>query len=129
MIYKWLLALWFLISCEAAVFAYTQATPPSAWRTTPKLSSDIYPTPQFRSTSSYTPMMHTIVYAPGCESPSYATRRSLGSVWDDDPDDEGAIGTVDTPVGEPLILLYFALLYWVFCILFRKSLAQFKKKQ
>ena len=110
-IYKWLIVLWLLVSSESVLYVCAQTTPPSAWRTTPTLSTDLKPAFEFRSTSAYTPTMNTTVYSPGCSSPSYAPGRMRKDIWDDDPDDEGAIATVDTPVGEPLILLVFALLY------------------
>ena len=109
-LYKWLLALWILIGSETAAYAYTQAAPPSAWRTTPTLSTDMQPAYQFRSTSSYTPTMNTTVYTPGSSFPTGGPNRVRKGMDDEDPDGP-EIGLVDTPIGEPLILLLFAMLY------------------
>ena len=64
---------------------------------------------QFRSTSAYTPMVDVTVYTPGCSSPASEPRRARKE-WSDEPDDD-PISVVDTPIGEPMILLLFALLY------------------
>ena len=91
--------------------AYQQAKLPASWSATPTFSSDRQLNYQFRSTSSYTPTMHTTVYQPGLSSPTYAPigPRLTGS-WDDEPDGE-ELGQVNTPVGEPLVLLLFAALF------------------
>jgi len=125
MLYRWLFAIWLLMGSVTGAWAYTQVTPPSAWRTTPTLSSDIRPTYQFRSTSSYTPVMNTTVYTPGCSSPSQGPNRMRrGGMDDEEEDPEGdPVGTINTPVGEPLILLIFALLYF-----FANLFAYVKKK-
>ena len=112
-LYRWLFALWILIGSASA---YAQTTPPAAWRTTPTLSTDMQPAYQFRSTSAYNPTVNVTVYTPGCSSPASAgPKRAKKDIWDDN-DDEGdpngdAIGTINTPVGEPFILLLFAMLY------------------
>ena len=108
----WLFALW-MLSCIGAVNAMSQTTAPAAWRTTPTLSADITPAYQFRSTSSYAPVVgttsylatSTTVYKPGTSGPNRAKK----DVWDDPEDD--AIATVDTPIGEPIILILFALAF------------------
>ena len=108
----WLFAIWMLCSI-APVRAVSQVSQPAAWRTTPTLSSDITPGYQFRSTSSYAPVVgttsylstSTVVYTPGTSGPNRAKK----DVWDDPEDD--AIATVYTPIGEPLILLLFGLLF------------------
>ena len=112
-LYRWLFAIWILIGCETAAYAYTQAAPPAAWRTTPTLSTDIEPTYQFRSTSAYTPTASITVYTPGSSAPYYGPRRDPVNPWGSDPDDDEEIGQMKTPVGEPLILLLMALLYAV----------------
>jgi len=111
MIYKWLLTIGLLISCEAGALAFTEATMPAAWSTTPTLSGDVQPSYQFQSTSSYALTTNTTVYEPGACSPSPSVRGARRSIWDDDPEDDTEIGQVYTPIGEPLILLLFALLY------------------
>lgn len=117
-IFKWLFALW-MLCCIGSVNAASQVEAPAAWRTTPTLSADIYPSYQFRSTSSYAPIVgttsylatSTTVYKPGTSGPNRAKK----DVWDDPEDD--AIATVDTPIGEPLILLLLAGLF----VLYKKK--------
>lgn len=126
-LYKWLLALWLLMSCGEGMYAYTPVTPPSAWRTTPTLSADIRPAYQFQSTSAYTPMMNTTVYSPGCSSPSQGPYRVTGSMDDEEEDPDGdPMGTIYTPVGEPYILLIFALLYVILTAI--RKVSFFNKK-
>ena len=109
MIYSWLFALWILIGSASVVSA--QTTPPAAWRTTPTLSTDMQPAYQFRSTSAYTPTVNVTVYTPGCSSPAPAgPKRAKKDIWDGEPDEEET-GLVNTPVGEPFLLLLFAMLY------------------
>lgn len=111
-IFKWLFALW-MLCCIGSVNAASQVEAPAAWRTTPTLSADITPAYQFRSTSSYAPIVgttsylatSTTVYKPGTSGPNRAKK----DVWDDPEDD--AIATVDTPIGEPIILILFALAF------------------
>ena len=112
MLYSWLFAIWLLISNASAAYAYTQVTPPSAWRTTPTLSKDMQPAYQFHSTSVYTPTMNVTVYPPGSSSPASGPNRMRRGIDDEEDDPDGLeVGMVDTPIGEPMILLLFALLY------------------
>ena len=121
-IFKWLFALW-MLCCIGSVNAASQVEAPAAWRTTPTLSADIYPSYQFRSTSTYAPVVgttsylatSTTVYKPGTSGPNRAKK----DVWDDPEDD--AIATVDTPIGEPFILLLFGLLMSL--VIYRKKRA------
>lgn len=120
-IYRWLVAVWLIMAgtIMSPVRAYTYATQPSAWRTTPTLSQDIAPSCTFRSTSSFTPVMGTSaysseVYTPGAGSP-FGPRRSESNPWDEEEGDPTGpeVGQVDTPVGSPLVLLLFAVLFIV----------------
>lgn len=119
-IFKWLFALW-MLCCIGSVNAMSQASAPAAWRTTPVMSEDVRPNYEFRSTSSYAPVVgttsyiatSTTVYKPGTSEPYRAKK----DVWDDPEDD--AIATVDTPIGEPFILLLFGVLMMV-CIYTKK---------
>ena len=111
-IYRWLLTIGLIIGSAAALYLHAQAT---------------LPTYQFRSTSAYTMTMNTTVYEPGLESPSYTAKAPRKtSIWDEEPDGD-EIAVVDTPVGEPLILLAFILLYLIYkifsfsCIYQKKS--------
>ena len=51
----WLMAIWMLCSIPS-VHAVSPASQPSAWQTTVTLSNDIYPSYEFYSTSSITPI-------------------------------------------------------------------------
>ena len=121
-IFKWLFALW-MLCCIGSVNAMSQASAPAAWRTIPVMSEDVRPNYEFHSTSTYAPVVgatsylatSTTVYKPGTSGPNRAKKDS----WDD-PDD-GAIGTVDTPIGEPFILLLFGLLMSL--VIYRKKRA------
>ena len=114
-IYKWLIALWLLMSCQPALCAFQSATPPAAWGTTPTLSMDREMAYQFRSTSAYTLTTNTTVYAPGTSSPYGNTvkRARKGGIDDEeDPGGDGTeIGQIPTPIGSPLVLLLMAVLY------------------
>ena len=115
-IYKWLIALWLLMSCQPALCAFQSATPPAAWGTTPTLSMDREMAYQFRSTSAYTLTTNTTVYAPGTSSPYGNTvKRARKGIDDEEEDPEGdPQGYIDTPVGEPLILILFAFAFFGF---------------
>lgn len=115
-IYKWLIALWLLMSCQPVLCAFQSATPPAAWGTTPTLSMDREMAYQFRSTSAYTLTTNTTVYAPGTSSPYGNTvKRARKGGIDDEEDPEGdEVGVVDTPVGEPTILILFAFAFFGF---------------
>lgn len=110
----WLMAIWMLCSIPS-VHAVSQASQPSAWQTTYTLSNDIYPSYEFYSTSSIAPVVGSTSYHSG---PCYAPGAGHGGIrrdsWDG-PGDEDPIGVLpETPVGEPLILLLFALLFIVY---------------
>lgn len=129
-IYKWLIALWLLMSCQPILCAYQPATLPSAWRTTPTLSEDIRPAYQFQSTSTFVTTTHVTVYTPGSGTPYGAPYRQRKGIDDDDPEGD-PMGSLDTPIGSPLVLLLMAVLYIFYTN--RKKIyekfAQFKKKQ
>ena len=117
-IYKWLLAIW-LICMGGAIspaVAYTQAALPSAWRSTPALSTDVQPNYQFRSTSSLTPIVGQTSYTAGpsdLKIGQYRPGSIRRGIDDEEPEDptDPEIGVVDTPVGEPMVLLMLALLF------------------
>ena len=111
-IYKWLIALWLLMSCQPILCAYQPATQPSAWRTTPTLSEDIRPAYQFQSTSTFAPTTHVTVYTPGSGTPYGAPYRQRKGIDDEEEDPEGEeLGQIPTPIGSPLVLLLMAVLY------------------
>ena len=110
-IYKWLIALWLLMSCQLILCAYQPATQPSAWRTTPTLSEDIRPAYQFQSTSTFATTTHVTVYTPGSGTPYGALYRQRKGGIDDEEGDE--VGLINTPVGEPWVLLLMALVFLI----------------
>ena len=92
----------------------------SAWAFDMNAQLSTPPSYQFQSTSTCLSVVGnstfttTTVYAPGCSSPSGASRPRR-SLWDEE-DEEGnpsgeGVGNVDTPVGEPMVLLLLALGY------------------
>lgn len=125
--FVWCLALWLLCSLGAA-HAASQVSAPAAWRTTPTLSADVTPEYRFRSTSTYAPIVgttsylstSTTVYTPGASEPYRAKKDS----WSEEPTGEPTeeeIGFINTPVGEPFILLLFGLL--MSFVIYRKKRA------
>lgn len=121
-IYSWLIAAWLLWGAMcSSVCASPQPAQPALWSTTPTFSEDIRPAYQFRSTSAFTTTTNTTVFTPMAGSPTnngggpYRPRR--GGYYDNDgnwvdPEDE-PIGVLPdpAPIGEPIILLLFALLF------------------
>jgi len=114
-IYIWLMTIWLLISGESAVWAYKPATLPSAWRSTPALSTDVQPNYQFRSTSTITPIVGQTSYTSASSDLKIGQYRpgSIRRGIDDEEDDPSGdpIGLIDTPVGEPMVLLMLAFLF------------------
>ena len=133
-IYKWLFALWLLMCCQPMLCAFQPATMPSAWRTTPTLSTDRQMSYQFHSTSAFTPTTHTTVYTPGSASP-YSGPRYMRRGIDDEEDPTGdEVGYIYTPVGDiPYILMALMAGLYVIWKKKRKKIhelfAYFKKKQ
>ena len=125
--------MWLLLSCQPILCAYQPATPPAAWRTTPTLSMDREMAYQSRSTSAYTLTTNTTVYAPGTSSPygNKAKRARKGDI-DEEEDPEGdPTGYIDTPVGEPWVLVLMAILYLFYAKRkkIQEKFAYSKKKQ
>ena len=100
--YRRVMLMVLLMSAVLSAHAYQPVAAPAAWRTTPTMSE--CPAYQFRSTSSYTPIVGqrsytaTEVYSP--VSGPYKVKKD----WED----EDPVGQWDTPVGEPLIMLVMA---------------------
>lgn len=126
-IIAWLCAIWMLCGISS-VNAMPQASQPAASRTTPTLSADVTPEYRFRSTSTYAPIVgttsylstSTTVYTPGASEPYRAKKDS----WSEEPTGEPTeeeIGFINTPVGEPFILLLFGLLMSL--VIYRKKRA------
>ena len=101
---------------------YQPAQQPSAWRTKPVMSNELYPEYHFQSTSTYTPVVGkttyttTETYNPFQASSPKRIRRAYNP-WEDEPDDDdpnnNPVGeTPDpAPIGSPLVLLVLAMLY------------------
>ena len=147
-VYRWLLALWLLlIPCEYALCAYRPATLPSAWRTKPVLSSDMQTEYQFRSTSTYPLIVGSTSYTgtyTGIYTGTYtATNNPTASssprirkgYWidgeyyetPDDPENELPVGVLDTPIGEPWILILLVGIYLFVSIRRKHSVYSIKK--
>ena len=134
-VYRWLLALWLLlIPCEYALCAYRPATLPSAWRTKPVLSSDMKQEYQFRSTSTYPLIVGTTSYTGTYTATNNPTASSSPRVrkgyWDDDGnyvEEETPIGVIDTPVGEPWILILLVGIYLFVSIRRKQSVYSIKE--
>ena len=90
---------------------------------------------QFRSTSAYTLTTNTSVYAPGTSSPYGNTVKRARKGEDDigeEEDPEGdPTGYIDTPVGEPWVLVLMAILYLFYAKRkkIQEKFAYSKKKQ
>ena len=118
--YKWLtMALLLCCSTLSYAFTYEQPTEPASWGRTATFSDDIQPSYNFRSTSSYTPVVGTTSYMSDGSGPISSPRRARMD-WGSPSDDDNPVGTVsNVPVGEPLVLLVLALVY-VICIRLRR---------
>ena len=122
-IYIGIVTIWLLMlgGALSPVQAYQPAQQPSAWRTKPVMSNELYPEYHFQSTSTYTPVVGkttyttTETYNPFQASSPGRIRRS--SPWDEEPDDDDEnndpLGQVKdpAPIGSPLVLLVLAMLY------------------
>ena len=107
-----------LVACLlcATAQAYPQVSEPAAWSSTPTMSDDVRPAYNFRSTSSYTPIVGTRSYMSDGSGPMASSpQRVKGwNPWgdDDEGDPEGdPMGQWGgTPAGEPWCLLLMAAL-------------------
>lgn len=117
--YRRVMLMVLLMSAVLSAHAYQPAAAPAAWRTTPTMSE--CPAYQFRSTSSFTPIVGqrsytaTEVYSP--VSGPYKVKKD----WEDEED---PVGQWDTPVGEPLIMLVMAV-----ALLMAKGLKTKRRKE
>jgi len=111
-LYILLVVLWLLSGSQASyAFVYEQASQPASWDRKPTLSDDVRPSYNFRSTSSYTPIVGTTSYMSDGSGPVSAPRRAK-SGWGAPGDDDDPIGAIpNVPLGEPLILLLMAFAY------------------
>ena len=114
-----------LLNISSVWVSTQQNTSSSAWSTTSATKPVTSPAYQFHSTSTCTPVVGCTsytseVYLPAANAPvpviPYAGMSGSGgpqgprktSPWDIGPE----IGVIDTPVGEPFVLLLMALLYF-----------------
>ena len=82
----------------------------------PVTARDMYPTYNFRSTSSYSSIVsNNPSFTPLADTQGNGPRNVIRRAGWDDPDDDDPIGVVPdpTPVGSPLILLALALAYLI----------------
>lgn len=100
------------------VQTYQPAQQPSAWRTKPVMSNELYPEYHFQSTSTYVPVVGKTTYTTTeTYNPFQASRPRRANPWDDEPDDDDEnsdpLGQVPdpAPLGSPLVLLVLAMLY------------------
>lgn len=97
------------------------------WESNIITTAEAYPAYRFQSTSTFTPVVGTTsytteVFAPATtESPSALTRPGIvrRDGWDFPEGQE--VGVIDTPLGEPLMLLLMAFLYLFFAKIRKKS--------
>ena len=130
--YKWILVLWMMcgsatISCA---YAYDRSAQSASWGYRPvytttnsteeayTLSSDVYPTYEFQSTSPYSSVVGKSVRRSGKDG------GVIGEWPSGDPEDD-PIGVLPDklPIGEPFILLALALLY-ILGIAIRRSIVK-----
>ena len=110
---RWILAVWLLL-IGAAAYALPQATQSASWGCAPAsnvvMANDVCPTYQFHTTSSY---IATMDNSSSSSSVMRIGGRQMTDPFNPAPTDENAVGEVDdpTPVGSPLVLLIFAMLF------------------
>ncbi len=114
-IYKWLLTACLLLGgMQSPAATFDRVSTPSAWTTKPALSEDVRPAYTFRSSSTVSPVVGYTNYTatPGFNPGGNRVHRMRqGDPWGDPEDDPIAVIPDPAPVGEPIILLLFALLY------------------
>ncbi|MBQ2067759.1 MAG: hypothetical protein II457_02420 [Paludibacteraceae bacterium] len=106
-----------MVGLVSPVMTYSQVEQPSAWRTTPTLSQDVYPAYQFRSTSHYTPIVGQTRYISSASyNPTTPTTPKRARRGMDDEDPEGPeMGLVDTPIGN-IPFLWMAIMACVYAL-------------
>ena len=127
--FKWLLAAWLLLICctqptravsYKPAYINTNGYNPAAYTTMTQMQS--VPDYQFRSTSPYTPTIERPEFVPLADNPFAVPgrpgiRKGLGG------EEEDPVGQVTRPpVGEPWILLVFALLYLLYMVYKKKTI-------
>ena len=122
--YRMLMAVWLLSGgVSFSAYAFGQAAQFESWSSTQSSSGDMPPAYRFKSTSAYSPVLgespySSEIFSPLAKSPTPRQNR-VGGPWDENDD---AIGEVPDPlpVGEPLVLLVMASLYFLFIVIRRR---------
>ena len=126
--YKWVLTAWMMLLggllCPNLAYSQTIRSTSGVYASTidrQSFNQAAYTQPayHFQSTSAYTTVVGSSVYSSTISSPfaayspmSAPRKAKAYNPWDEDDDPTGEeLGVVNTPIGEPLILLLFALLY------------------
>ena len=117
--YRRVMLMVLLMSAVLSAHAYQPAAAPASWRTTPTMSE--CPAYQFRSTSSFTPIVGQRSYT---ATEVYSLVSGPHKVKKDWEDEEDPVGQWDTPVGEPLIMLVMAV-----ALLMAKGLKAKRRKE
>lgn len=142
-LFRYIYILVFVVWTGVSAYAFPQTKQTSAWTTTPQTNKDVRPSYQFRSTSTYTSVVGdknifftskqedntpaiignipypSMAYTTSGSRPLYAgpKRAYRGGGMDDEEDDDDPwgdpMGSVDTPVGEPWVLLLMALVFLI----------------
>ena len=129
-LFRYIYILVFVVWTGVSAYAFPQSKQPSAWTTTPQTSKDVRPSYQFRSTSTYTSVVGdkhifftskqeantpaiignipypSMAYTTSGSRPLYAGPKRAYRGGD-------PMGSVDTPVGEPWVLLLMALVFLI----------------
>ena len=126
--YRMLMAVWLLSGgVSFSAYAFGQAARFESWSSTQSSSGDMPPAYRFKSTSAYSPVLgespySSEIFSPLAKSPTPRPNR-VGGPWDDDDyENDNPTGVVDDPlpVGEPLVLLVMASLYFLFIVIRRR---------
>lgn len=137
--YKWVLTAWMMLLggllCPDLAYSQTMRSTSSIYTTADRQSYNqaayTHPTYRFHSTSAYTATVGSSAYSSTISSP-FAAYSPMGTSrkakaynpWDEDDDPTGEeLGVVNTPIGEPLILLLMALGY-LLCVRSRTRRAE-----
>ncbi len=133
-LFRYIYTLVFVVWTGVSAYAFPQSKQPSAWTTTPQTSKDVRPSYQFRSTSTYTSVVGdknifftskqedntpaiignipypSMAYTTSGSRPLYSGPNYARRSWDEEGEE---IGLINTPVGEPWVLLLMALVFLI----------------
>ena len=131
--HRWLITAWFLIMGCLLTVVYGQqygtlykgvSTYRSSYESLPAYSA---PTYEFQSTSAYSSSLSTYtytskVYEPFAPAPYVKAGIQRDGGLGGDPEDDPIGLVTEPPVGEPWILLMFALLYLIYTVYKKKTI-------